>query len=126
MRRLMQIKTLGVSSRAGQKMLRATRKTLLAHLRKEDERLYPALRKAAGRNPNLQITLDIMEADLREVTGLAAAFFDTYTEDSGGLTFFTDFGRLFITLQERILKEEKLLFSQLSNISPDKTAGKGG
>ena len=117
MQGLMQVKALGVSSREGQKMLRAARKMLLEHLKKEDELLYPALRNAAGRNPELQLTLDVMEADLREVTRIAIDFFDTYTEDSRGLAFFTDFGKLFMTLQERVIKEDKFLFSQLGKIS---------
>ena len=44
---LNEVKELGILSKEGQSRLMSAKKSLLAHLKKEDEQLYPVLRKEA-------------------------------------------------------------------------------
>jgi len=48
---LTKVRELGIGSKDGQDTLLAAKEGLLAHLKKEDERLYPSLRKAAENTP---------------------------------------------------------------------------
>ena len=65
---LTKVKKLGISSKDGQDMLLAAKGGLLAHLKKEDERLYPALRKAAENTPALKQTLDMFAKDMESIS----------------------------------------------------------
>lgn len=48
---LTEAKNIGASSEKGRKKLLAAKDALLMHLKKEDEKLYPVLRKGAESNP---------------------------------------------------------------------------
>lgn len=132
---LMRVKFLGVCSEGGQAMLLEARADLLEHLRKEDEGLYPALRKAAASDPAMRSELDALDKEMKEVTALALEFFDKYEvplpEDTSsqpfcerlkrtlfarggrdGLEkeFSEDFEKINRKLLERIRKEENTIY----------------
>lgn len=75
---LMRVKFLGVCSEGGQELLLEAKADLIEHLRKEDEGLFPALRKAAGANPVLTKVLDALIEETHEATAQALGFFDKY------------------------------------------------
>lgn len=101
-----EIKSLGINSKEGQKMLISAKDTLLAHLKKEDDQLYPVLNKAAERDFNLSRTLEIFAKDMEGVSKTALEFFEKYSEGGSGSEFAENFGRLSATLNQRIFKKK--------------------
>jgi len=109
-----QVKALGISSQAGQEKLLATRDLLLAHMRKEDERYYPALRKAAESRKELKITLDYFVADMEAVSKKAMRVFDKYREGGDEDEFSGEIKLLYVMLRDRIQTEEENLFNKFA------------
>lgn len=109
---LTKVKKLGISSKDGQDMLLAAKGGLLAHLSKEDKRLYPILRKAAENNQNLKTTLDMFAKDMESVSKAAVEFFEKYEKGGSGIEFAKDFGRLVGVLSIRIQKEENIIYAE--------------
>ena len=107
---LNKVKNLGITSEEGQNILLAAKNGLLAHLRKEDEQLYPVLNNAAESNAALKQTLDMFAKDMEVISKAALDFFDKYSTGGSGVEFAKDFGRLFATLSQRISKEENILY----------------
>ncbi|WP_444996005.1 hemerythrin domain-containing protein [Aliikangiella sp. IMCC44359] len=114
---LNQIKMLGVTSSEGQNKLRLVKKSLLAHLKKEDERLYPLLKSAAQSNPELKRILDMFAKDMDKISKDAMAFFDKYSNGGSGLEFAKDFGTLLAILSQRIHKEENIIYAKYRDIA---------
>ncbi|GKT11237.1 MAG: hypothetical protein ISEC1_P0200 [Thiomicrorhabdus sp.] len=113
---LTEIKTLGITSEEGQKLLFTIKTSLLAHLAKEDRELYPVLKKAAETDPALQRTLDMYAADMDEISQAALAFFAKYSGGGSGMEFAKDLGGLFAKLGTRIRKEETTLYEKFNAI----------
>ena len=111
-----EIKQLGVTSEAGQKKLVLAKKSLLAHLKKEDEQLYPKMNQAAKTNPELQNSLNLFAKDMDKISASALAFFDKYAHGGSGIEFARDFGALIGTLSQRITKEENILYKKYNSI----------
>lgn len=114
---LNKVKEFGISSKDAQNTLLSAKTSLLAHLRKEDNELYPALRKAAESDSNLKGTLDMFAKDMETISKAAFEFFDKYSQGGSGLEFAKDFGRLFATLKSRIQKEEDILYARYDKLS---------
>ena len=106
------IKQAGVTSDEGQRLLREAKGLLLNHLRKEDERFYPVLHRAAREDQGLRKRLEAFADDMRQVSRDAIDFFDRYAQGGSGLGFARDFGRLYATLRQRQKKEERLLYPE--------------
>ncbi len=113
---LNQVKKLGFTSEEGQKTLFAAKSGLLAHLKKEDEQLYPILHNAAESNTDLKQTLNIFAKDMDEISKAALGFFEKYSSGGAGLEFAKDFGKLFAVLANRITKEEQTLYKKFDEL----------
>ena len=113
---LTKVKELGISSKGGQEMHLAAKEGLLAHLKKEDERLYPALRRSAENNPGLKQTLDMFTKDMASISKAAIDFFGKYTGGGSGIEFAKDFGGLVGVLGGRIQKEEKIIYAEYEKL----------
>ena len=114
---LNQVKSLGISSEEGQNTLLAAKGGLLAHIKKEDEQLYPVLNNAAESDDTLQRTLDTFAEDMNEISKAAFEFFDKYSTGGSGIEFAKDFGRLFATLSQRIGREERILYQKYDELN---------
>ena len=112
------VSELGITSKEGQRMLMDAKEGLLAHLKKEDDRLYPVLKKAAEKNPELKKTLDIFAADMAGISSAAISFFTKYAQGGSGIEFAKDIGSLFSTLKTRIRKEEEYLYKEYDKLNP--------
>lgn len=108
----------GITSKEGQMKLMDAKKGLLAHLKKEDDQLYPALKRAAQNDKNLGYTLDVYARDMEGITTAAIAFFSKYAQGGSGLEFAKDIGGLFSTLKSRIRKEEDVLYKEYDRLNP--------
>jgi len=105
-----QVKALGISSQAGQERLLAARDLLLAHMRKEDERYYPELRKAAESDQELTVLKKFFIADMEAVSAKAMRLFDRYARGGDEAEFAGEIKLLYLTLKARIQTEEEKLF----------------
>ena len=112
------VKELGVGSKEGKDKLLLAKKGLLGHLKKEDEELYPVLKKAAEADKGLKRTLEVFAQDMGEISKFALDFFEKYSQgESSGVEFAKDFGRLFIVLGGRVRKEEGILYAAYEKLS---------
>ena len=78
------IERLGIYSKEGKNKYFTTKRDFLAHLKKEDEKLYPVLRKAAERNKEFKKKLAYFSENEEKVTEAALQFFYTYSAESSG------------------------------------------
>lgn len=98
----------GVDSAAGRETLMTAKVGLLAHLKREDEDLYPALVEAAKDDPIVADALDVLDEDMRGLAGQALAFFDKAETSDDSIA--EDFGTLVALLSRRIQKEEAVIY----------------
>ncbi len=113
---LRKVKELGVTSEEGQKLLADAKAGFLAHLKKEDEQLYPTLHSAAENNPSLQSTLKTFASEMDVISGEVTEFFEKYGAGSSGFEFAKDFGHLYTALGARINKEEMVLYKKFEEL----------
>lgn len=108
-----------LSGAAGRAALFGVRDELLAHLAKEDERLYPALRTAARTDPHLARILGDLDDEMERLGRDAGAFFARWSEEeAAGLVFATELGRLAADLRLRIGREERVLYPAFRALGP--------
>ncbi len=113
---LNKVKGLGITSEEGQSTLLSAKAGLLAHLKKEDEQLYPVLNNAAKSDDNLKRQLDIFAKDMEGISIGALEFFAKYSSGGSGIEFAKDFGSLFATLSQRIGKEESIIYKKYDEL----------
>jgi len=114
---LKEIKELGVLSEEGQAKLISAKESLLEHLRKEDELLYPVLRKEAEQNEKLKELLDVFAKDMENVSRVVMDFFDKYSEDVIDSAVTDEFEHLFAAFRNRIRHEEDILYEEHEKIN---------
>ena len=114
---LNEVKELGILSKEGQAKLISIKEHLLAHLKKEDEKLYPAIRKEAEDNEKLRNTLDLFTLDMEMVSSVVQGFFDKYSEGEIDGNFSENFERLSVALSTRIRNEEDALYEEYEEIN---------
>lgn len=113
---LNKVSTLGSFSVEGRSILATVKADLLAHLKKEDAQFYPVLHTAAKSDPSLQRTLDIFAKDMGEISKNALEFFDKWSKEGSDLEFSKDFGRLYTALNQRISREENIIYKKFDEI----------
>ncbi len=113
---LNKVKSLGITSEEGRDALFGAKNGFSAHLKKEDEQLYPVLGNAAESDANLKQTLDIFAKDMGEISKVALEFFNKYLTSGSGIEFAKDFGRLFATLFQRMRREENVIYAKYNEL----------
>lgn len=113
---LTDIRNKGVTSKEGVQALMAAKGALLAHLKKEDTFLYPQLKLAAEKDPNLKQTLDIFAKDMDKITQQVLSFFEKYSNGGSGVEFAKDLGGVISVLGPRIQREESSLYPEFDKI----------
>ncbi len=114
---LNEVKELGILSKEGQAKLMFIKAHLLAHLKKEDEKLYPVLRKEAEDNERLKNTLDLFAIDMENVSSVVQKLFDKYSEGEIDENFSINYESLFAALSARIRNEEDALYEEYEEIN---------
>ena len=114
---LNEVEELGILSKEGQAKLMSIKAGLLAHLKKEDEQLYPVLKKEAKNNKQLESTLDLFAIDMEDVSRIVLEFFDKYSEGDLDMEFQRKFDSLFVALGARIRNEEKILYAEYEKMN---------
>ncbi len=108
---LNKVQKLGVGSEQTKGLLLQAKSTLINHLKKEDQELYPTLHKAAKTNEDIQRRVNSFGKDMEEITKFVLQFFDkiekgTYTQ----MDYARNFGKLMSVLNNRISREENILY----------------
>ena len=111
-----EVNKLGIGTQEGQAMLMSAKTSFLAHLKKEDEQMYPLLNRAAESDPELKQTLEFYAKDMDEVTKAALEFFEKYSHSDAGMEFAKEYGKLFTTLSLRIRKEEAAIYKKFEEL----------
>ena len=111
-----EVNKLGIGSDDGKAKLMSAKAGLLAHIGKEDAKLYPALHKAAETDAALKQTLNLFAKDMAEVSKAALDFFAKYAEGGEGVEFAKDYGKLTGALGGRIRREESMLYKKYDEI----------
>ena len=109
-RMLEEVYELGVDTEEGHNRLMAAKNGLLAHLKREDEELYPALEKAALDDPQMNETLKIFKNDMSSVSVAALEFFAKNCLPSSVKEFALDYEHLAGILMKRIEREEAVIY----------------
>ncbi len=114
---LKEVKELDIHTKKGKARLMSVKASLLEHLKEEDEKFYPVLRKEAEQNKELKEELEIFAKDWGNVSSVAFEIFDKYDigvlEEEGSW----DFETLFTTLRHRMKNEEDFLYGEYEKIN---------
>jgi len=95
----------------------SAKNSFLAHLKKEDEQIYPLLNRAAENDPELKTTLDFYAKNMDEISITVFDFFEKYSYGDSGLEFSTDYGIFYTTLSMRISKEEAVIYKKFDELN---------
>lgn len=88
---------------------------VVAHIEKEDKELYPFLKKAAEKDANLKIKLELFAKDWEGISEFANYYIEKYSEGNFDQKFAGDTAKLLSTLRQRMMKEEISLYSEYNN-----------
>jgi hypothetical protein len=113
---LKEVKKLGIHSEEGRSRLMSAKEHVLEHLHKENEQLYPVLRKEAEHNTSLKNELEIFAMDPEYVSRVTLEFFDKYSGGAIDKDFQINFESLFAALNARIRNEEESLYQEYEEI----------
>ena len=114
---LQEVKELGILTKEGQAKLMSVKTSLLEHLKEEDEKFYPVLRKEAEQNKKLKEELDIFAKDFESVSKVVLEFFDRFDKGVLGSRLLWDFETLIMVLRNRIMNEEIFLYGEYEELN---------
>jgi hypothetical protein len=114
---LKEVEELGILTKEGQAKLMSVKAALLEHLKEEDEKFYPILRKEAEQNKKLKEELDIFAKDLENVSKVVLEFFDRLDKGVLGTRLLWDFETLIMVLRNRIMNEEIFLYGYFEKVA---------
>lgn len=107
---------LGISNKKSRDMLLSAKELFILHLKKEEEKIYPVIRKAAESSPHLQVVLDTLARDIEEISKSAIVFFDKYSAAGHDAEFEADFSTLYSRITIRIQQEEDILYKEYERL----------
>ena len=113
---LQKVKDLLITTREGQETLLSAKEAFLKHIKKEDEKLYPVLEKAAVNDSALKEVIDNFIKEMNIVSKTTIEFFDKYSNGGKDERFAADFARLYIKLSRRIKNEEEIIYKKYDEI----------
>lgn len=107
---------LGIASSETKEMLLNAKTLLINHLKKEDEKLYPVLNKAAETNKNLATTIAIFASEMDKITKNVLSFYEELSKSKDDFKLSKSFGEFFALLKIRIRREENILYKEYKNL----------
>lgn len=117
---LERVRDSNITNAEAHRLLMSAQQAFLAHLKKEDLQLYPALKKAALDDPAVKRTAEFYIQDMEEISKEATSFFAKYSRDDSpiDIEFARAFGRLFATFSRRMRSEESSLYKVYEKLNP--------
>jgi hypothetical protein len=113
---LKEVEELGVLTKDGQAKLMFLVVDLLNHVWKEDEWLYPDLRKTSEHNKKLAEILRFFVNGLGAIHEEILNFFTKYSNGIVDSNFKTEYESIFSTLRKRIEWEENTLYDEYNKL----------
>lgn len=107
-----QVRSSGIQTEKAQGILKEAKATLLGHIRKEDNELYPALQRRAETDEKLRSKLTAFASEMSSISKEAEEFFAKYSGGLDSKDFARDFARLYALLSKRISREESILYPE--------------
>ncbi len=93
---------------------------LVAHIKKEDELLYPELERLAQENLELKLTLDMFRDEMVQISEELNNFLNHYPDvasiENRKSDFIKDISKMIVLIKNRIIKEEVIIFKQYQKI----------
>ncbi len=114
---LTEVEELGILTKEGHAKLMFLTVGLLNHLRHEDERLYPVLRKASEHNNKLKEILSFFINGLGAIYEEMLRFIMKYSHGAIDSNFQREYERLFGALRKRIEYEENILYDEYNMLN---------
>jgi hypothetical protein len=111
------IKQLGGFTAEGKSLLFNCKKILLAHLKKEDEQLYPVLKQTGIEDSSVMNLADSYISEMNSISERAVKFFDTYEREDDDIDFAVAVEFLLGSLKKRIAMEETVLYKKFDEVS---------
>lgn len=99
---LSSIRKNGVHTVEGRSELINNKERLVMHLEKTVDELYPGLKTAAQKDPDLHRIIGAFEQEINEISKFCHEFFEKYATDGGGIEFFKDYERLKSALESQL------------------------
>ncbi|MCL6473364.1 MAG: hemerythrin domain-containing protein [Firmicutes bacterium] len=109
------LRDIDISTAEGREKLKSIKVTLLAHLRRDNEELYPKLREVASNDQKLQRTIEWFTRDTARISAVLILFLDQYADGGSKIAFMRDFKRLNTILNALIKQEEQLILDELDD-----------
>lgn len=108
----------GISSNEGKKTLLDGKSQLLAHIKTENEELYPRLLAQAEKDPELKEKLETLAVEMLSVGNALTSFFERHSENEQNESDLSgDFSDIYLALTERIDNEERILFPEYKKLN---------
>jgi hemerythrin-like domain-containing protein len=106
LRLLDESQALGATTEEGRRNLKQVRGVVVAHLKREDLKLYPEMQKHA----QTRELGDTYSQEMRNISSEVLAFFDSLENGAVGIEFSRQMGRVVSHLRQRITREEVRLY----------------
>lgn len=109
---------LDLSCRDDRQYLLSLKSTLLDHLRRENDSIYPKLLDAAKNDAALKHTVNRYMGDLVRITTILVLFLEKYSKDDADESSFKrEYSRLGTILHALFRIEEEVIFNEYLNIT---------
>ncbi len=115
--KLKEVEELGIITKKGHDKLMLLIVNLAKHLRHEDERLYPVLRKASEHNNKLKEILSFFINGLGTIHEEIMRFVIKYNIGAIDNNYQREYERLFGALRKRIKYEENILYDEYNMLN---------
>jgi hypothetical protein len=119
---LKELKKMGMSGSKASIKIAAIKEGLQLHWEREDNELYPLLRKFAKSDKELKEKIEASIAERGVLRKQAMEFFARYAEGGNGVDFAVDSGKFVLALETRIHYTETVIypeFTKRDNRTPD-------
>jgi len=99
-------RTLGATTEEGRRKLKQMRGLVVAHLKREDLKLYPEMQK----HEQTRALGETYAHEMRDISTEVLAFFDSLEKGHTGMDFARQIGRVASRLRKRMAREEVRLY----------------
>lgn len=110
------VKMCGVETIEGQEKVFSMKELLIAHLRKEDLQLYPAMKVASSYDERLAYTLELFAKDMDAVTAFVIKFYNRPMRFNPDAGFCAEVKRFLAIIRSRMSREETTLYSEYDKL----------
>jgi len=107
---LQEAQALGWGTCAGRIKLLECKELLVAHLNKENTRLYPEMRKCSHDNASTEKTVGDFTSEMESLTKDVVAFIANADKMTLGMDYARELGKIISIVKRRISREETLLY----------------